>query len=217
MTYKAVLFDLDGTLLDTIDDIGDAINRVLTQKGFSTHNMDTYRRLVGNGALNTIIGALPEDKRIDSVINSCLKAFQEDYSRNWNVKTRAYDGIPELLDSLTVRGVKITVLSNKPHRYTKQCMEGFLPDWDFDVVFGQRDDVPRKPDPAGALEIAEKLDLSPSDFLYLGDTEVDMKTSIDAGMFPVGVLWGFRSAEELKENGAEVLIKRPFEALDLLG
>jgi phosphoglycolate phosphatase len=216
MTYKAVLFDLDGTLLDTIDDIGDAINRVLKQNGFSTHNMDTYRRLVGNGALNTIIGALPEDKRIDSVINPCLKAFQEDYSRNWNVKTRAYDGIPELLDSLTVRGVKITVLSNKPHRYTKQCMEGFLPDWDFDVVFGQRDDVPRKPDPAGALEIAEKLDLSPSDFLYLGDTEVDMKTSIDAGMFPVGVLWGFRSAEELKENGAEVLIKRPFEALDLL-
>ena len=216
MTYKAVLFDLDGTLLDTIDDIGDAINRVLKQNGFPTHNMDTYRRLVGNGALNTIIGALPEDKRIDSVINSCLKAFQEDYSRNWNVKTRVYDGIPELLDSLTVRGVKITVLSNKPHRYTKQCMEGFLPDWDFDVVFGQRDDVPRKPDPAGALEIAEKLDLSPSDFLYLGDTEVDMKTSIDAGMFPVGVLWGFRSAEELKENGAEVLIKRPFEALDLL-
>ncbi len=216
MTYKAILFDLDGTLLDTIDDIGDAINRVLEQNGFSTHNMDTYRRLVGNGALNTIIGALPEHKRIDSVINPCLKAFQEDYSRNWNVKTRAYDGIPGLLNSLTARGVKITVLSNKPHRYTKQCMDGFLPDWNFDVVFGQRDDVPRKPDPAGALEIAEKLDLSPSDFLYLGDTDVDMKTSIDAGMFPVGVLWGFRSAEELKESGAKVLIKRPSEALELL-
>ena len=95
-------------------------------------------------------------------------------------------------------------------------MDGFLPDWNFDVVFGQRDDVPRKPDPAGALEIAEKLDLSPSDFLYLGDTDVDMKTSIDAGMFPVGVLWGFRSAEELKESGAKVLIKRPSEALELL-
>ena len=217
MTYKAVLFDLDGTLLDTIDDIGDAINRILEQNGFPTHHMDTYRRLVGNGALNTIIGALPEDERVDSLINSCLKAFQEDYSRNWNVKTRAYDDIPELLNSLTDRKVKITVLSNKPHKYTKQCIEGFLPDWDFDVIFGQRDDVPRKPDPAGALEIAEKLNLLPSDFLYLGDTDVDMKTSIDAGMFPVGVLWGFRSAEELKESGAKALIKRPLEALDLLG
>ncbi len=217
MTYKAVLFDLDGTLLDTIDDLGNSINRVLEQNRFPIQNMDTYRRLVGNGALNTIIGALPEDKRVDTVINSCLKAFQEDYSRNWNVKTRAYDDIPELLNSLTDRKLKITVLSNKPHKYTKQCLEGFLPDWDFDVVFGQRDDVPRKPDPAGALEIAEKLDLSPSDFLYLGDTDVDMKTSIGAGMFPVGVLWGFRSAEELKESGAKALIKRPLEALDLLG
>lgn len=217
MAYKAVLFDLDGTLLDTIDDIGDSINRVLEQNRFPTHPMDTYRRLVGNGALNTIISALPEDKRVDTVIKSCLKAFQEDYSRNWNVKTRPYDGIPELLHSLTIRGVKITVLSNKPHKYTMQCLEGFLPDWDFDVVFGQRDDVPRKPDPAGALEIAGKLGLSPSDFLYLGDTDVDMKTSIDAGMFPVGVLWGFRSAEELKESGAKALIEKPLEALDLLG
>ena len=126
-------------------------------------------------ALNTITGALPEDERVDSLINSCLKAFQEDYSRNWNVKTKTYDGIPELLNSLTDRKVKITVLSNKPHKYTKQCIEGFLPDWDFDVIFGQRDDVPRKPDPAGALEIAEKLNLSPSDILYLGDTDVDME------------------------------------------
>ena len=210
MTYKAVLFDLDGTLLNTIDDIGDAINRVLEQNRFPTHNMDTYRRLVGNGALNTIIGALPEDKRVDTVITSCLKAFQEDYSRNWNVKTKAYDGIPELLSSLTDRKVKITVLSNKPHKYTKQCMEGFLPDWDFDVVFGQRDDVPRKPDPAGALEIAEKLNLSPSDFLYLGDTDVDMKTSVGAGMFPVGVLWGLRSAEELKEYSIKVMSILPY-------
>ncbi|GAX62103.1 phosphoglycolate phosphatase [Candidatus Scalindua japonica] len=216
MAYKAVLFDLDGTLLNTIDDIGDSINRVLELNGFPIHNMDIYRQLVGNGAINTIIGALPEDKRIDTIINPCLKAFQEDYSQNWNVKTRAYDGVPELLDSLTTRGIKITVLSNKPHRHTKQCMDGFLPDWNFDVVFGQRDDVPRKPDPKGAMEIAEKLGIPPSDFLYLGDTEVDMKTSISAGMFPVGVLWGFRSAKELRENGAKVLLNRPLEALDLL-
>jgi len=216
MPYKAVLFDLDGTLLDTIEDIGDAANRILEQNGFPVHSMDTYNRFVGDGALNLIIRALPEDKRIDTIIHSCLNAFMEDYGRNWKVKTTPYNGIPELLDALTARKLKMAVLSNKPHEYTIKCMEGFLSDWNFDVVFGQRDDVPRKPDPAGALEIAEKLNISPSDFIYLGDTETDLKTAVAAGMFPVGVLWGFRSAEELKENGAKVLIKRPLDIMNLL-
>jgi phosphoglycolate phosphatase len=216
MTYKAVLFDLDGTLLDSIEDMGDSLNRVLVQKSFPTHDRDAYCRFVGDGATNLINRALPEDQRTNTIIRSCLDAFLADYDKNWNVKTRLYDGIPELLDTLTSRGLKISVLSNKPHRYTLKCMDGFLSDWNFDVVFGQRDDVPRKPDPAGALEIAEQLNISPSDFLYLGDTETDMKTSIDAGMFPVGVLWGFRSAGELRENGAEVLLEKPLDALDLM-
>lgn len=216
MPYKAVLFDLDGTLLDTIDDIGNSANRVLAQNGFPTHQMDTYRKFVGDGALNLIIRALPEDRRIDTVIHACYDAFQDDYSKNWNVKTRPYDEIPELLDTLTDRGLKMAVLSNKPHKYTKPCVSCFLPHWSFDVVLGQRDNIPKKPDPAGALEIAGQMNISPSDFLYLGDTEIDLKTSIDAGMFPVGVLWGFRSAEELRENGAKALIKRPLETLYLL-
>ncbi len=216
MTYKAVLFDLDGTLLDSIEDMGDSLNRVLVQNGFPTHDRDAYCRFVGDGATNLISRALPEGKRTDMVIRSCLEAFLKDYDKNWNVKSRLYEGISELLNKLSSRGLKISVLSNKPHRYTLKCMDGFLSDWDFDVVFGQRDNVPRKPDPAGALEIAEKLNILPSDFLYLGDTETDMKTSIDAGMFPVGVLWGFRSAKELRENGAKVLLKKPLDILDLL-
>ncbi len=216
MAYKAVVFDLDGTLLNSIDDIGDSTNRVLEKNGFPTHNMDTYCKFVGDGAINLIIRALPEDKRIDTIINTCYNSFLIDYNQNWNVKTKLYDGIPELLDELTSRKLKMAVLSNKPHKYTIQCMSGFLPNWNFDVILGQRDEVPRKPDPAGALEIADKLNIPPSDFLYLGDTEIDLKTSIEAGMFPVGVLWGFRSAEVLKENGAKVLIKKPLEALDLL-
>ncbi len=216
MAYKAVLFDLDGTLLDTIEDIGDALNRVLEQNGFPVHDKDTYSRFVGDGAGNLISSALLEDKRTEAIIRSCLDAFLDDYSRNWNVKTRLYDGIPELLDRITARGLKMAVLSNKPHRYTKECIDGFLSDWDFDAVIGQRDDVPKKPHPAGALEIAEQMNILPSDFLYLGDTEIDLKTSFAAGMFPVGVLWGFRSAEELKKGGAKVLIKSPLEALDLL-
>lgn len=216
MTYKAVLFDLDGTLLDSIEDMGDSLNRVLVQNGFPTHDRDAYCRFVGDGATNLINRALPAGKRNDTVIHSCLKSFLEDYDKNWNVKSRLYEGISELLNTLTSRGLKISVLSNKPHRYTLKCMDSFLSDWDFDAVFGQRDDVPRKPNPAGALEIAEKLNISPSDFLYLGDTETDMKTSLDAGMFPVGVLWGFRSAEELRENGAKVLLKKPLDVLGLL-
>ncbi len=216
MTYKAVLFDLDGTLLDTIEDIGDATNRILEQNGFPVHSMDTYSRFVGDGARNLIIRVLPEDKRVDTIIHPCLDAFLEDYGRNWNVKTAPYDGIPELLDTLTAHKLKMAVLSNKPHEHTKQCMEGFLSDWNFEVVFGQRDGVPRKPDPAGALEIAEQLNIPPSEFLYLGDTEIDLKTSIAAGMFPVGVLWGFRSAEELRGNGAKTLIKRPLDVMNLL-
>ncbi|MCP4267287.1 MAG: HAD family hydrolase [Candidatus Brocadiaceae bacterium] len=216
MTCKAVLFDLDGTLLDSIEDLGDSMNRVLVKNGFPAHDRDAYCRFVGDGAMNLISRALPESKRTDTIINSCLRLFLEDYDKNWNVKTRLYDEIPELLDILTSRGLKISVLSNKPHRYTLKCMDGFLSDWDFDVVFGQRDDVPRKPDPAGALEIAEQLNIAPSDFLYLGDTETDLKTSFAAGMFPVGVLWGFRSAEVLLENGATVLINRPLEVLELL-
>ncbi len=216
MPYKAVLFDLDGTLLDTLEDLGNAANRVLEQNGFPTHKMDIYRQFVGDGAKKLITRVLPEDKRKDTIIHSCLDAFLEDYGKNWNVKTRPYDGIPELLDALTARKLKMAVLSNKPHESTKRCVAGLLPNWNFDVILGQRDDAPRKPDPTGALEIAEKLNIAPSDFLYLGDTAIDLQTSIAAGMFPVGVLWGFRTTEELQENGAKVLISQPLEILNLL-
>ena len=121
-----------------------------------------------------------------------------------------------MLDALIARKLKLAVLSNKPHEYTKQCVAALLPKWNFDIVLGQRNWVPRKPDPAGALEVANHLNISPSKFLYLGDTSIDMKTSVTAGMFPVGVLWGFRTAEELKESGARALISHPLEILNLL-
>jgi len=189
MTYKAILFDLDGTLLDTLEDLGNSVNRVLAARGFPTHTLNEYRYFVG---------------------------FSEDYGWSWNVKTRPYEGIPEMLDALTERGLKIAVLSNKQHEFTKRCVADLLPNWTFGVVLGQRDAVNRKPDPAGAVEVAERLHIPPAEFLYLGDSAIDMRTAIAAGMFPVGVLWGFRSAEELKEGGAQALIERPLEILNLL-
>ena len=216
MGFKAVLFDLDGTLLDTLKDIGSAANRILAGKGFPIHELNAYRYFVGNGAAMLINRALPEENRNDDVIRACLTEFLEDYGRNWNVKTRPYEGVPEMLDALNERGLRMAILSNKPHEFTKQCATELLSNWNFDVVIGQRDGTPPKPDPAGALEVAKRLNIPPADFLYIGDSGVDMKTAVASGMFPVGVLWGFRSMEELKDNGSLALVDRPSEILSLL-
>ena len=217
MPYKAILFDLDGTLLDTLEDLRDGVNRILAKKGYPTHTLDAYRNFIGDGAAKLITRALPEDKRSDATISSCLEAFQNDYDLNWNVKTKPYAGVPEMLEALKVRGLKIAVLSNKLHDFTKRCVTALLSDWNFDAVLGHREGFPLKPGPSGALEVADHLRIRPTDFLFLGDSAVDMKTAIAAGMFPVGVLWGFRPAEELKESGAMVLIELPSDILNLLG
>lgn len=216
MEYKAILFDLDGTLIDTADDIGDAANRVLSNRGFPTHSISTYRLFIGEGVRILFTRALPEESRNQDLINACLKEFIEDYRCNYNVKTKLYDGVPELLDILKLRGLKLAILSNKPDPITKDCVAFFLSEWDFDVVLGQHDLIPRKPDPQGALEIAERLAILPSNFIYFGDTAIDMKTAVSAGMFPVGVLWGLRSLEELKENGARVVIDEPMQLMDFI-
>jgi len=217
MPYKAILFDVDGTLLNTLEDLSDAVNRVLAGKGFPTHKLEAYRYFIGDGSAMLITRALPEEKRNDDTIRSCIEIFIEDYGRNWNVRTKPYDGVTEMLDALMARGLKIAALSNKPHEFTKRCVNDLLPNWTFEVVLGYRDAVPLKPDPASALEVAKRLNIPPVDFLFLGDSAVDMKTAIAAGMYPVGVLWGYRSIEELQENGAQALIERPLEILNLLG
>ena len=216
MSIKAVLFDLDGTLLDTLKDIGNAVNRVMAGKGFPTHELDIYRYFVGDGSAMLINRALPEEKRNDDVIRACLKGFLEDYGRNWNVNTKPYEGIPEMLDALSDRGLKMAILSNKPHEFTKQCATELLSNWKFDEVIGQRNGIPPKPDPAGAMEVAKRLNIPPVDFLYMGDSGVDMKTAVASGMLPVGALWGFRSMGELKDSGSLALVDHPSEILSLL-
>ena len=216
MPFKAVVFDLDGTLIDTLEDLGNAMNRILMERGLPTHNMDAYRHFIGDGVAMLVTRALPEEKRNDDSISVYSEAFREEYSKNWNVMTKPYDSVPEMLDALKLGGLKMSILSNKPHDFTELCVSELLPNWNFDVVIGQRDSVPLKPDPTSALEIAEFLNIPPVDFLYLGDTDIDMKTAIAAGMFPAGVLWGFRSAEELQEGGARALIQSPMEIMNLI-
>jgi phosphoglycolate phosphatase len=216
MSYHAVLFDLDGTLLDTLDDIGNAMNRVLAQNGFPAHPIDAYRHFVGDGAHMLILRALPETERDESTVRLCLEGFLEDYAQNWKVMTKPYEGIPEMLEALASSGLKTAILTNKPHTFSEQCVAEFLSCWRFDIVIGQRDNFPRKPDPAGAMEIAGFLDIPAENFLFLGDSAVDMQTAVAASMFPVGALWGFRSADELKQNGAKALIDHPLKLLNLL-
>ena len=216
MSYHAIIFDLDGTLLNTLDDIADSANAVLADCGCPPHPADDYRFFIGGGVNLLFERALPEAHRDPAAIRACVERFREVYQNGWDVKTHLYDGVTELLDRLVERGVKLAVLSNKPHSYTEKCVARYLSQWPISPVLGQRDGIPHKPDPTGALEIAEGLCIAPAEFLYLGDSETDIRTARAAGMFAVGALWGFRPEEELRQAGADALIARPMELLEFV-
>ncbi len=216
MKYKAVLFDLDGTLLDTIQDIAESMNSVLRCCNFPTHPVETYKTFVGDGIEALARRVLPEGRRDEETVSGCVSAMRKEYWARWQDNTRPYEGVPELLDALVARGIKLAVLSNKPDDITKIMVAGVLSGWPFEPVLGAKPSVPKKPDPAGALEIARQLSVPPEKFLYLGDTGTDMKTAKAAGMYPVGVDWGFRTAAELVSNGAKIVIKNPLELLEII-
>lgn len=216
MVYQAVLFDLDGTLLDTLLDLGLAMNAVLRRYGFPEHELEEYRYFVGEGMENLVRRALPEPQRDETTVAQGLAAMRAEYDQRWQEHTRPYPGIPEMLDELSARGLKMAILSNKPDDFVKMCVARLLPHWRFESVLGMRPGRPRKPDPGGALEIAASLAMSPATFLYLGDTRIDMQTANAAGMFSVGALWGFRPAAELSAAGAKMLISQPGELLKLV-
>lgn len=211
MRLNAVLFDLDGTLLDTLKDIGDSVNRVLAAHGYPVHPVESYKTFVGEGAKILIQRALPEDHRDEETVRSALAEYRKDYTQNWNVATQPYDGVPELLHALS--GFALGVLSNKPHAETVKCVKGYFPNVQFKAVLGQRDDVARKPNPAGALEAARLMEIEAPSILYVGDTAVDMDTANAAGMFSVGVTWGFRPESELRAHGAKAIVHHPGEIL----
>jgi phosphoglycolate phosphatase len=215
MRFAAVLFDLDGTLLDTLEDIADAANAVLTSQGLPTHSLTAYKLFVGEGVRRLFEKALPENCRGAETIARCAARFNDEYGRRWNTKTHPYDGILPLLASLRER-MPLAVLSNKPQAFTEQCASHYLPAGTFTCVLGQREGVPPKPDPAGALEVARRLSLPPEKIAYLGDSSIDMQTAVRAGMYPIGAAWGFRSREELLAHGAAAVIERPDELLQHL-
>ena len=216
MKYKGVIFDLDGTLLDSLLDLGNSMNSALERLGFPTHPVEAYRFFVGDGIRVLVQRTLPEGERDEATIECGVEAMEEEYGRRWDEMTRPYDGVPELLDALSARGMPMAIFSNKPDVFTQLMVERLLSQWHFEPVRGARPDTPRKPDPAGALAIAAEWGVQPGACLYLGDTNTDMETARGAGMFAVGATWGFRPGEELEASGAEVLVEGPLDLVGLL-
>lgn len=216
MQYAGFIFDLDGTLLDTLDDLAYTTNLVLREFGFPVHETEQYRYLVGNGLKALFENATPEKTSEKDIVRCCLM-FGQVYEKHWHRKTKPYNGINSMLYSLKEKNAKLAVLSNKPDRFTQIYMAHFWPGDIFDFGFGQRAKIPKKPDPAGVYDLAELMGLEPKQLVYIGDSSVDMQTGKNSGVFTVGVSWGFRSVEELRQNGADIIIDDPMELLQYAG
>ncbi len=213
---RAVIFDLDGTLVDSLVDIANAMNRTLMRFNYPTYDYDAYKYFVGNGLKTLVYQCLPDNKKEEEHVIECLGIMMEEYRKTVTEKTVPYPGIPELLDELSKLNIKMAILSNKADELTQKICSRLLNQWHFEIIMGASELFPRKPDPASALYIAETMDVIPKNITYIGDTNVDMKTANAAGMFAVGVTWGFRTREELEENGAKLIINHPTELLNYL-
>ena len=215
MTFRGIIFDLDGTLIDSLDDLADSMNGVLSQFRFPQHDLIAYKSFIGRGIRNLVKAALPENRRNEETLDKCYKLMLEIYAENCIDKTKPYPGILELLDELKSRHLKLAVFSNKADALTKKIVPSLLPGY-FDEVMGLILEANRKPNPAGAWDICKKWSLAPKEIIYVGDSNVDMQTAQNAGMFGVGVLWGYRDGQELMANGAELVIRQPLELLSIL-
>lgn len=192
------------------------MNTALARLGLPPHPTDAYRYFVGDGAINLTERVLPKDSITDEIVDKCLALMLKEYSRRWSNNTKPYPGILQMLSAMEKIGLPKAILSNKADDFTQIIVNSLLSDFSFQVVRGLLPSAKRKPDPTSALQIADELKIPPSRFLYLGDTKTDMQTAIAAGMYPVGVLWGFREADELLQNGAKKLVKTPADVLKLL-
>ncbi len=216
MPIRSVIFDLDGTLLDTLQDVADSVNTALAHAGLPTHDPEAYKYFVGDGRRMMAIRALPADKRDETTVTGLLSEINEEYVQRWMTNTRPYPGIPALLDSLTIRGVRMAILTNKAQNYTEAMVGGLLGKWHFQYVIGESPAFPRKPDPTAAMHIVEQMRVLPEECFLVGDSSIDMETAVAANLYPVGVLWGFRTRDELISSGAKALAHRPADIADLL-
>lgn len=215
MEKKAIIFDLDGTLIDSLTDIALCANEVLKEFNLPTHEIDDYKKFVGGGALFLMNNCSP-DNTSQKDINKLFERFKEIYDTAIYSNTKPYDGVYELLDKLIQKDCNIGVLSNKPHEFTLKYVNKFFKKYNLKEVHGQKENVPKKPDPKAALDIANSFNTKAENIFFIGDSDVDMQTATNANMKAVGVKWGFRSVEELLENGADYIVQTPLDILELL-
>lgn len=215
---RAVIFDLDGTLTDTVGSIAEAGNAMLTLRGWNAQPVDAYRYFAGDGAKTLVLRALTAagDPEAEHSLSEALAQYMDFFAKTCTHGVKPFDGIPELLAQLKQRDIRIAVLSNKPHPMTVDVVHCFFGETLFDVVQGQTADIPPKPDQTGVQRILSQLNLSAEDCLYVGDTDTDMDTGRNASMETIGVLWGFRGEDELKAHHADHIISHPLQLLDLL-
>ena len=213
---KAVIFDLDGTLLNTLDSIAYFANKTLEKYGYDTIAVEKYKKLTGNGARVLMERMLKEVHAEGYDFEKMLNDYNKSYDDDFMYLTRPYDGILDMLGELRKKGIKTAVISNKPDSTTVQVVREMMGELTPDIVRGGREGVPLKPDPTAVLEIIEQLGVEKADCLYVGDTATDMETGKNAGLFTVGVLWGFRDREEIEKAGAKAIVSKPAEILKLI-
>ncbi|MCR4989993.1 MAG: HAD family hydrolase [Lachnospiraceae bacterium] len=215
--YKGVIFDLDGTLSNTLDSISLSGNLALESIGMASYEKDAYRYFVGDGAKELVRRMLINNGDTEcSCFEELITAYRKTFAEHADYNVTVYDGMKETLAELKSKGLKLAVLSNKPHAQTLEVVHKLYGEGTFDVIRGNVPEIKRKPAPDGALLISKELLIEPCELVYVGDTCVDMKTGKSAGMFTVGVLWGFRDRKELEDNKADAIISHPHELLDLI-
>jgi len=212
---KAIIFDLDGTLLDTLTDIMESVNNVLSKYDFPTHEMHAYKYFIGNGIEVLTRKAFPKDIT-ESEFRNYFQEVKQEYESRQTLRTKPYNGIEEMLTKLIEKNISISILSNKPHEFTIPTVKHFFPNIEFSVVFGSRNGIDRKPSSDAVFEILKKLNLKKEECFFVGDTAIDMQTSVNAGVDGIGVSWGFRTIKELQDNGAKYIIDSPSEIFKLI-
>jgi phosphoglycolate phosphatase len=215
MKFKGIIFDLDGTLVNSLEDIADAMNSVLQELNYPNHSYEVYQYFIGSGLRNLVSKALPITNNDEKNIDNCYQLMLDVYRKSCTSKTKAYEGIFELLDHLISHNIKLSVFSNKSDALTKEITTALFPNY-FDPIVGLTTEPLKKPNPFKAFEISVNLGLKPEEIIFVGDSGIDMQTATNANMYAVGVKWGYRPEEELIANGAKQVLSHPLDLIQIL-